>query len=187
MSALGVSKDETSSSFRQLLAGQDGVDALDRGDHDLCILVEARRAKLLHIVDFGKRSSGSGRAISEIFVAGLAHQIGAVGEKQNALEPGVREQPVTQRAGGEGLAGAGCHLHQRARMVLRHRTFERRHGINLAGAQAVREQSRHGLKSTAQSEWLSELALQRLRPMEGKDAARHRIRVGVVAKQRLGA
>ena len=63
----------------------------------------------------------------------------------------MREQAVTQRAGGKGLAGAGRHLHQRARMVLRHRAFERRHRVDLAGAQAVGTQLRHGLQPAAQS------------------------------------
>ncbi len=97
--------------LRQLLAGQDGIDAPDRGDHDLRFVVEARRAELLDVVDFGKRPSGAGRPVREIFIARLAHEIGAVGQKQDTLEPGMRQQPVAQRAGGEGLAGAGRHLH----------------------------------------------------------------------------
>ena len=80
--------------FRQFLAGENRVDALDRGDHDLRILVEAGRAEFLDVVDFGKRTSRAGRAVGEIFVARLADEVGAIGEEQDAPEASVGQQPV---------------------------------------------------------------------------------------------
>ena len=58
------------------------------------VLVETGRPEPLDVVELGKRSAGARRAIGLIFVARLADEIGAVGEKQDAPEAGVREQPV---------------------------------------------------------------------------------------------
>ena len=51
------------------------------------------------------------------FVPRLADEVGAVGEKQNPPELCVIEQPMAEDASGVGLAGAGRHLDQRARMI----------------------------------------------------------------------
>jgi hypothetical protein len=45
--------------------------------------------------------------VSEEVVPGLPHQVRAVGQEQNAMEFAVLQAPVAERAGGEGLAGAG--------------------------------------------------------------------------------
>ena len=98
------------------------------------------------------------------------------------------QQPVAQGAGGEGLAGAGRHLHQRARVGLR--ASERSSADTASIWQSRRPSVTSGGMARSrrpQSERLPEPTPQRLRAMEGEDTARRRIRVGVVAEQGFGA
>ena len=103
--------------FQKLATGQHGINTLNGGNDHGSALVEARAPELLDVVEFCERAACPRRAVGEEFVAGLSHQVGAVSQKENALELGVFEQPMAERAGGEGLAGAGCHLNERARLV----------------------------------------------------------------------
>ena len=49
---------------------------------------------------------------------GLVHQGDAIGEEQHALGPVAAHQQIDQRDHGAGFAGAGCHHHQGAALVL---------------------------------------------------------------------
>ena len=117
----------------------------------------------------------------------LADEIGAVGEKQNAPELRMVEQPMAEHASGVRLAGAGRHLDQRARAIGGERGFETRHGIDLAFAQALGQQRRHRLQPLAHRRRVGEPAPQCLGAVKEEHAARSRRRVGMVAKQDLGA
>ena len=94
---------------------------------------------------------------------------------------------MAERAGGEGLAGAGCHLNQRARLVGGQRDFQRPYRIDLAVAQALGVERRHCLQTRADGGLVREPTLQSLRAMERKDPARPRRWIGVIAEQDLGA
>ncbi len=173
--------------FGQLSAGQQRIDALDRRDHDRGILVETGGPEPLDIVELGKRPAGAGRTKILELVPGLAHQVGAVGEEQNAPELRMLQQPMAEDASGVGLASAGRHLDQRARVIGRERGFEARHGIDLTLAQPLGHQWWHGLQPAADRHRGFEPSSQRLGAMEEEHAARARRRVGMIAKQDLGA
>ena len=164
-------------------AGQRRIDTLDRGDDDLRALIEPGRPELLDVVKLGEGASRPRRPIGEIFVARLTDEIGAVGEKEDAAELSVRKQPVRERRRRKSFSGAGRHLDERARMVLRQRALDAVHGFNLTGAQPLRIERRHRLEATAQGLGFSQPARERLRAMEGEDPAGNRRGIGVVAKQ----
>jgi hypothetical protein len=69
--------------FGQFAAGQQRIDALDRGDDDRGVVVDNGGSESLDIVELRKRPTGAGRAKIFELVPCLTHQIGAVGEKQD--------------------------------------------------------------------------------------------------------
>jgi hypothetical protein len=66
-----------------------------------------------------------------------------VSTRNSTLGAGKLEQAIDRGDGGEGLAGAGGHVHQRARVVVRERALEPGDGADLAFAQRLSGQGRH--------------------------------------------
>ena len=102
--------------FVEFLAAQDRVEALDGADGDAGDGIEVVRGEMLDVVDLGELAAGVGRDELLELGHGLAAEIGAVDEEQDALGPGVLDEPVGEAARGVGLARAGGHLDERARM-----------------------------------------------------------------------
>lgn len=98
----------------------------------------------------------------------------------------MREQSVGECGGGESFAGAGRHLDKRAGMVSRQRCFDGVGRLDLAVAEALAVQGRHGLELAPQRPGLLQPSRERRRTMEGENPTRDRRRVGMVAKQDLG-
>ena len=121
-----------------LFALEDGVKPLDRGNRDLTGGVEGIRAQVLDVVLVGELVLGVGTVeLLELF-EGLPAQVGAIHEKEDALGPGVLDQPVTEVAGNKGLPGAGGHLDQGAGPVLRQRLLQIADGLDLRGPEGPR-------------------------------------------------
>ena len=78
--------------------------------------VELVRGEVLDVVELGELAAGVGRDELLELGHGLAAEIGAVHQEEDALGAGVLDEPVGEGAGGEGLARAGGHLDERARM-----------------------------------------------------------------------
>src|SRR5690606_1041314 len=93
--------------LRQLFATQHGVQALNGGDDHLGVRVDARAAQVLDNVGVGEAMGGAGRQIVLKLLERLLAEVIAVDQEQNAPGASVFDQPVGERAGGEGLAGAG--------------------------------------------------------------------------------
>ena len=120
----------------QLLAAQHGVEALDGGDDDLGVGVDAVAVQVLDDVGLHELAAGAGRLVVLVLLQRLVAEVVAVDQEQDAPGLGVLEQAPTERAGGEGLARARGHLDQRARVVVRERGFQAVDGVDLAVAQA---------------------------------------------------
>jgi hypothetical protein len=71
----------------------------------------------------------------ELFL-GLAAQVAPVHQKQHAPGAGELDQPVDEADGGEGLAAAGGHLDQGARLVGLQAVLQVADGDDLRGPQA---------------------------------------------------
>jgi hypothetical protein len=97
------------------------------------------------------------------------------------------EQPMAEHASSVGLAGAGRHLDQRARVIGGERSLEICDGVDLAFAQTLGQQRRHRLQMPAGCHRVGEPAPQRVGTVKEEHAARPRRRVGMIAKQDLGA
>ncbi len=98
---------------------------------------------------------------------------------------GVLEQSPAEGAGSEGLAGAGGHLDQRAGLILGKRGLQAGDGVDLAVAQAGSVQRRQVLEPAAQGVGFLQPAVQRLRLVEGEDAARAWLWVARIAEVSL--
>ncbi len=96
--------------FREFLAAQDGVEALDGADGDAANVVDVGRGQVLHVVQLGEEPAGVGGAVAMELVAGLFAEVRAVDQKQDAARARVLDQPIGERASGEGLARAGGHV-----------------------------------------------------------------------------
>ena len=73
----------------------------------------------------------------------LPAEIGAVDEKQHAPGAGVLDEPIDEGAGRVGLAGAGRHLDERARVIGGEGRFEVCDRFDLTFAQALGQQRRY--------------------------------------------
>jgi len=73
---------------------------------------------VLDVVEVGEFAAGVGRDELVEFIPRLRAEAGAIDQEEDALCPGVFDEAVGRGAGGEGLAGAGGHLDERARFRL---------------------------------------------------------------------
>ena len=101
--------------FVQLFATEHGVKALDGADGDAANAIELVRGEVLDVVELGELAAVGGDELLELR-HGLASEIGAIDEEEDVARVGMLDEPVGERAGGEGLAGAGGHLDEGARL-----------------------------------------------------------------------
>ena len=115
--------------------------------------IELVRGEMLDVVKLGELAAGVGRDELLELAFGLSAEIGAVHEEEDALRAGVFDEAVGEGAGGVGLARAGGHLDQRARVGLGERLFEVGDRLDLAVAHAARDErmgGRHRREASAQ-------------------------------------
>ncbi len=95
------------------------------------------------------------------------------------------DEAIGEGAGGEGLAGAGGHLDEGARLRFGEGLLQAGDGFDAADADvlaAVRMRERHLGEAVAKGVLLFEPTGESFRSMEGEDAARTRVRVAFVAE-----
>ena len=83
---------------------EDGVEALDGADADLRALVDKAGFEALDAVELGEFAVIVERQVGHHFLLGLFAEVFGVDQKENALGPGVLEQPVDGGNGGVGLS-----------------------------------------------------------------------------------
>lgn len=164
------------------VSGELGVEALDGGDGDLADGIDAAGAEHLDVVEVGELAAvvGSGELLE--FVDGLAAEVAAVDEEEDALGTGVLDEAVGLGDGGEGLAGAGGHLDEGARAVGGEGFFELRDGVDLALAERSGVQRGEMPKAGAEGIGLLDEFEQVLGRVEGEDGARAGVGVALVAE-----
>ena len=171
----------------QFLAAQQGIEALDGGDDHLGVRVDARAVQVLDDVGVGEAVGGARRVEVLKLLQRLVAEVVAVHQEQNAFGARLANQPPGERAGGEGLAGAGGELNQRPGPVLGQRSFKAGDGLDLAVAQTARVERRHLPQPGAQGVGLAQPVVQRLGAVKGEQPARARLGVAPVAEEGLGA
>ena len=92
---------------------------------------------MLDVVELGELAAGVGRDELVKLGEGLAPEIGAVDEEEDAARAGVFDEAIGERAGGESLAGAGGHLDQGARLILGEGFFEVGDGFDVANPHSL--------------------------------------------------
>ena len=167
---------------RKLGAGQDRIHALDGADADLRMRIEAAGAEPLHVVQLGELAAVVGRRVGHEFLMRLLAEVAGVDEKQDAPGAAELEQAVDGGDRGEGLAGAGGHVDEGARLVLRQRLLQPGDGADLAVAQVALGQRRHLLEPTAQSVRVRSPVGQRLRTEEMEQLAGARRGIGAIGE-----
>src|SRR5439155_17392412 len=125
--------------FVQFLTPEHGVEALNGADGDAGYRIEFVRGEVLDVVQLRELTTRVGRNELVELAFGLAPEIGAVHEEQDALRPGVFDEAVSECTGGVGLARAGGHLDERARLVRGKGLFQLRHGSDLTHAHPRRD------------------------------------------------
>ena len=121
------------------------------------------------------------------FVDGLAAEVAAVDEEEDAPGTGVLDEAVGLGDSGEGLAGAGGHLDEGARAIGGEGFFKLRDGVDLALAERDGVQRGELAKAGAEGIGLLDEFEQVLRRVEGEDGARAGVGVALVAEVRLDA
>lgn len=116
----------------EFVVGELGVEALDGGDGDAADGVDAGGAEHLDVVEVGEFAAVVGGGELLEFVDGLAAEVAAVDEEEDALGTGVLDEAVGLGDGGVGLAGAGSHLEEGAGAVVGEGDFEAGDGGDLA-------------------------------------------------------
>jgi hypothetical protein len=111
--------------------------------------VDVGRGQPLHVVELGELAAVVRRRVGHELLMRLLAEVARVDQEQDALGAAELEQAVHRGDGGEGLAGAGGHVHQRARLVLRQRLFQPGDGADLAIAQIALGQRGHLLGQAA--------------------------------------
>ena len=107
-----------------LVATQDRIHPLDRGDADLGDRVDVVRAEPLHVVELAELAARSGYVEALELLERLLAEVRPIDQEQDALRPGLGDQPLGDVGGGERLARTGRHLDQGARLVVLERLFE---------------------------------------------------------------
>ena len=115
--------------------------------HDLGDRVDPVRLQVLDDVEAREIAAVVGRDEGLELAQRLVAEIVAIDQEQDAPGAGVLDQPVAEVAGGEGLAAAGRHLDQRARVVGGERALQVLDRLDLAVAQARGDQRRHLLQA----------------------------------------
>src|SRR5579864_7344643 len=93
-----------------ILSLQHGVKALDGGDADLADIIQLVRLHPLDVVQLGEETILFRRAELLELGQGLASEVAAVDQEQDALRSSMLNQPVDKVAGSERLAAAARHL-----------------------------------------------------------------------------
>ena len=87
----------------------------------------------------------------------LSTEIGAVDKEQNVARTSVFDEPITEGTGGQGFAGASCHLNKRAGIRFNKGLFQVCDCFNTTSADAaavVRMLERHFGHATPERVWL---------------------------------
>ena len=93
------------------------------------------RGQALHVVQLGELAAVVGRRVGHELLVRLLAEVARIDQEQDALGAAELEQAVDRGDGGEGLAGAGGHVHQGAGLVQRQRFLQPGDGADLAVAQ----------------------------------------------------
>jgi hypothetical protein len=101
----------------QFAALEHRVHALDGADDDARALVQVVAGQVLDDVFLAELEVVVGRDVLVEFLLGLAAEVAAIDQEQHAPRPGELDQAVDEADRGEGLAAAGGHLDQCARLV----------------------------------------------------------------------
>ena len=145
---------------------------------------------MLNVVNLGELAPGVGRDELLKLGHGLATEIGAVHKKEDALRPGVFDEPVGEAARGVGLARAGGHLDEGARMGGGKGFFQVRDAFDLAGAEVLHRERMsfgHLREATAQGIWFGKHRRECFRSMEREDAAGTRSGITFVTEKGFDA
>ena len=102
----------------RVVAAQDRIDPLDRGDADLGDRVDVVRAEPLHVVELAELAARSGHVEALELLERLLAEVGPIDQEQDALRPALGDQPLGDVGGGERLARTGRHLDQGAGLVV---------------------------------------------------------------------
>jgi hypothetical protein len=124
--------------------------------------------QVLDVVEAREVASVIGRREGLELAQGLVAEIVAVDQEQDAASAGVLDQPIAEVAGGEGLAAAGRHLDQGARVVRGERALEVFDRLDLAAPQALRDEGRHLLQAATPRGTLCEPLGERFGLVEGE-------------------
>jgi hypothetical protein len=106
-------------------------------------------SQALHVVQLGELAAVVRRRVGHELLMRLLAEVARVDQEQDALGAAELEQAVHRGDGGEGLARAGGHVHQRARLVQGQRFFQPGDGADLAVAQVAGGQRGHVLGQAA--------------------------------------
>ncbi len=132
---------------RQLAALEHAEQPLDGADGDARREVELVALQVLDDVFLAELVVVVGRAVLVELFLGLAAQVAPVHQKQHAPGAGELDQAVDEADAGEGLAAAGGHLDQGARLVDLERVLKIADGDDLRGPQAGFDERRQGLQA----------------------------------------
>ena len=89
----------------------------------------------MDVVELGERAVVVGGNVGDELLLGLFAEIPGVDQEQDPLCVRVLEQAIDRGDGGVGLAGAGRHLDERARVRVLERRFKAFDGMKLAVSQ----------------------------------------------------
>ena len=128
----------------KLLSLEHRIEALDRADANLCGGVERIRGQALEDVLLVEFIVVVGRHILLKLFERLLAQVAAIDQKQHALGAGELDQSVAQDNREQRFAGAGGHLHERARPVVAQGLLDIHDRLRL-GRPNVVDQRRHVL------------------------------------------
>ena len=176
--------------FVHFLSTQHGVEALDGADGDTSDRIELVRGQVLDVVQLGELAARVGCDELVELAFGLAPEIGAVHEEQDALRPGVFDEAVCERTGSVGFARTGRHLDKRARQIGGKRLVELHAGFDLTSAHTRRgERMREGhfCEPGAKGVRFGHPRCKCFRPVEKEHAAGTRLGIAFIAEESFDA